>query len=156
LPHYGADLPHKVLEQRESILQAFELWTDEYSRREYIAQLRWRLFLDFDGLSTPNREALYFPRDLFQLGPDEFFVDCGAFDGDTVKLFLKESHSVFRRIVALEPDPINFDRLQQSVNTLSGELRKRIDLECMAVGAVNGKVQFSAQGAPSSFVGAGE
>lgn len=156
LPHYGADVPHKVLEQRSRVVQAFDLWADENSRREYFAQLRWRLFLDFEGLPAAERETIYFPRDLFGLHPDEVFVDCGAFNGDTIRLFLKRSSSSFQKIVALEPDPVNFARLRQSVESLPTEVRKRIDLHCAAVGAVKGRVQFSAEGGPSSFVGSGD
>jgi FkbM family methyltransferase len=145
-----------VIEQKANVLRAFELWEDEGSRREYVAQLRWRLFFDCDGLSAPGPGPIYFPHNLVQLRPDEVFVDCGAFDGDTVRLFLRESNSSFKAIFALEPDPANFARLQQSVGSLSSEVQGRIHMECAAVGAVKEIVRFSAQGAPSSFVGEGD
>ena len=33
LPHYVVDLPHKVQESRSDVLEAFDLWADEASRR---------------------------------------------------------------------------------------------------------------------------
>ena len=60
--------------------RAFELWSDEASRREYVSQVLFRLHLDYDGLRRPGPEEHYFP-DLFRLMPDEVLVDCGAFDG---------------------------------------------------------------------------
>src|SRR5208282_2507626 len=42
LPHYAFDLPHKVYEEVEHVKQACALWDDEASRREYLAQVRWR------------------------------------------------------------------------------------------------------------------
>src|SRR5260370_714383 len=83
-------IPHHVLEQKEKVLQAFDLCADEESRREYLAQVRWRLHFDCDGLPAPGPGPIYFPPGLVRLGTDEVFVDCGAFDGDTVNLFLRE------------------------------------------------------------------
>ena len=46
LPHYFLDLPHKILAHVEDVRCAFHLWADERSRREYVAQLSYRLRLD--------------------------------------------------------------------------------------------------------------
>jgi FkbM family methyltransferase len=156
LPHYGLDLPHLVIEQKEQVLQAFDLCADEESRREYLAQVRWRLYFDGDVLPAPGAGPIYFPPDVVRLGIDEVFVDCGAFDGDTVVLFLRKSGSKFRKIIALEPDPVNFARLERSISGLAEDVRARIHLQCAAVGSINRTVKFSAQGMPSSFVGAGD
>ena len=58
LPHYGVDLPHKTLEQSAAVLSAFDLWADEESKGEYIAQLQWRLSFDFDGMAPPKVETI--------------------------------------------------------------------------------------------------
>jgi FkbM family methyltransferase len=156
LPHYGADVPHKVIQRADDVLRAFDLWSDDESRREYIAQLKWRLFFDFETMAAPARDAIYFPDDLVKVREDEVFVDCGAFDGDTVNAFLAKSRLAFKRIFAFEPDPVNFARLSESVANLPKEVRARIDLKCAALSALDGAVSFSAQGSPSSFVGEGE
>ena len=96
LPHYGVDAPHKVYEQASKVREVFELWVDDDSRLEYLNQLRWRLFFDFDALAPPVGHTIYFPQDLCPLRSDEVFVDCGAFDGDTIRLFLQESGGTFR------------------------------------------------------------
>jgi len=49
LPHYSLDLPHKVLMAADQVRAAFDLWHDDASRAEYVAQVRWRLRLDFDN-----------------------------------------------------------------------------------------------------------
>src|SRR6202167_27461 len=77
LPHYTGDLPHKVHDQADDVLRACELWDDDASRFEYLAQLRWRLLSDFDALPNPVRDPIYFPGDLFQLRENEVFVACG-------------------------------------------------------------------------------
>ncbi len=156
LPHYGADLPHKVHEHSSAILKAFDLWADEASRAEYLAQIRWRLFMDFDVLPDPAPHPIYFPKDRCALTTEEVFVDCGAFDGDTIRLFLRECDSHFKQIVAFEPDPENFVSLGRKVGELPEAIRRRITIQCAATGAENGRVRFSAEGNRSSFIGQGE
>jgi FkbM family methyltransferase len=155
LPHYGADLPHRVLEDRDRVLEAFALWADNESRTEYIAQLKWRLFFDFTSLGEPSKSDIYFPADLVSLGSDEIFVDCGAFDGDSIALFLQKAGNVFRRIHAYEPDPANFRKLHDRTASLPETVRSRIVIKRAAVSWQEGQIRFTAQSGPSSFVGNG-
>ena len=53
LPYFSFNSPHKTLEQANLISQAFSLWADEASRREYLAQINWRLWSDFKVLPEP-------------------------------------------------------------------------------------------------------
>ena len=96
LPHYAAAPAHQVHEQADEVLQAAELWDDEASQLEYLSQIRWRLFFDFDCLADPVRHTIYFPPDLCSLVTDEVFVDCGAYDGDTLVSFLAQPKPGFR------------------------------------------------------------
>lgn len=150
LPHYAADLPHKIYEQAEQVLSACELWSDDASRREYLAQLRWRLLADFDNLPNPVNHATYFPPDLFQLAANEQFVDCGAYDGDTIKVFLQQPGASSAQIHAFEADPENFARLKRTVSAFPQA--ESIKIKNAAVGAFNGSVSFCSSGNESSFV----
>jgi FkbM family methyltransferase len=156
LPHYGVDLPHKLLEQAADVLRAFDLWSDEASKREYLAQLRWRLFFDFEGLGPPSVETIYFPPDIIRLRPDEVFVDCGAFDGDTLRDFVAASGGSFKKYLAFEPDPDNYARLHASIAALLPAIRQRIDVTRAATAAEDGTVRFAAGAGPSSKMGEGD
>ena len=156
LPHYSLDLPHHVLEAREDVRRAFALWQDDASRKEFVAQIRWRLHLDFDGLPRPVGHEIYFPDDLAQITDDEVFIDCGAFDGDTMATFLRRQGDRFRRYVALEADPGNFDRLQRNVSALPERIRQKIACQSLAVGARHERVRFAAMGTEASAVGFGD
>lgn len=156
LPHYGADLPHKLHEQADAVRAAFELWGDETSRREYVSQIRWRLHLDFDCLADPVAHNIYFPRDLCALSPEEVFVDCGAFDGDTLRLFMQESGEAFRKIVAFEPDPANFLLLKENTSHMPGADRQAISVFQAATGARRERVRMTALSNMSSSVGEGD
>jgi FkbM family methyltransferase len=87
--------------------------------------------------------------------PDEVFVDCGAYDGDTIRSLLRRGGAPDGRIVAFEPDPANFRQLQRYVDTLPAPFRERISLQQAAVGALCCKVEFDATGTEASAVGSG-
>ncbi len=154
LPHYSLDLPHKVLLAADKVRAAFELWHDDPSRAEYLAQVRWRLRLDFDNLPLPVTEKIYFPADLVRLSPDEVFVDCGAYDGDTIRDFLDHSGGHFRHIYAFEADQRNFAKLGQFVDTLPRPVRQRIDVIGKALAGSAGVLRFSATGTAAAAVSA--
>jgi hypothetical protein len=89
--------------EADDVRKSLSLWADEVLRREYLAQLRWRLFLDSDSLPPPlPMGQIYFPLDLISLSSEEVFVDCGAFDGDSVRNFIQRQRSTFRQIIAIE------------------------------------------------------
>jgi FkbM family methyltransferase len=154
-PHYAFDLPHRTAAQVDAIRGAFSLWADEASRREFIAQLRWRLLADFAALPSPVGHEIYFPDDLVDVQPSEVFIDCGAYDGDTIRSLLRRGVFSDGQIVAFEPDAANFRQLQRYVATLPAPLRERISLQQAAVGARCCKVEFDATGTEASAVGSG-
>jgi FkbM family methyltransferase len=153
LPYYALGLPHTLRGQADQIERGFELWSDDASRAEYLSQVRFRFALDFDGLPSPDVHDQYFPDDLFKIRDDEVFVDCGAFDGDTLKALLEVHVPSFRgQIVALEPDPSNLQKLTQYVSALRQELRGRVSIMPLAAGARREKVSFAATGTAAAGI----
>jgi FkbM family methyltransferase len=146
LPDYSVDLPHKVVQDAESVRAAYRLWADDLSRREYLEQLHWRLAPDAECFSPPRPEEFYLPSGLIDERNDEVFVDCGAFDGDTVRAFLKSRGERFRRVVAFEPDPKNYEALSEYVSGLPERVSDRIDLHRTGTGLRRETVRFSATG----------
>lgn len=148
LPHYCQDLPHHVLEDRDAVRRALDLWADEASRHEYLSQIRFRLLADFDGLAHPVAHPQYFPDDLFDYGPAECFVDCGAYDGDTIRVLLERHGRAIHRVIALEPDPVNvatLERYAESVRCTGG-----LVVLPMAAGATRGRAYIETTGTASS------
>ncbi|MCK9391027.1 MAG: FkbM family methyltransferase [Syntrophales bacterium] len=153
LPHFALDMPHKVLEQAEEVLNVFSLWEDNASRYEYLAQLNWRMNMDVDVLPHPVLHEIYFPNDLIHILPDELFIDCGAYDGDTIKSFLNTQGFNSGKIIAFEPDPTNFKQLEQYVMGLPKGFKERVSVYPFAVGACKSKVRFESLGTDLSAVG---
>ena len=156
LPYHMIDQPRKVLRGAVSVRAVGDLWADEFSRSEYLAQIRWRLLGDFSAMSDPVPQDTYFPNDLFALTEREVFVDCGAFDGDTVRSFLQVTGSKFERIIAFEPDPKNYARLLKSVEGLPDSTSRRIETHQKATGASDCTVSFAALGTDGSSIGQGD
>ncbi|HVT41065.1 MAG TPA: hypothetical protein VHE78_18660 [Gemmatimonadaceae bacterium] len=132
LPHYLQDLPHKVLEQKEEVRRAFDLWSDDVSRAEYVTQVRFRLTADFDGLAPPVKHPQYFPDDLYAWRDDEWMVDGGAGDGDSIRMLVQLHGDRFGHVLALEPNPVNFLKLEATVAALAPSARAKIDCRQVA------------------------
>jgi FkbM family methyltransferase len=153
LPYYALGLPHILRDQANQIEQGYDLWSDDASRSEYLSQVRFRFSLDFDGLPSPVAHDQYFPEDLFKIGEDEIFVDCGAFDGDTMKALLDVHVQSFKgEIIAFEPDPLNLKELDKFVSGLPQNIRSRVRIMPMAVGLRKELVCFSATGTAAAAV----
>ena len=155
LPHVQIDLPSRVHEQGDAVLRCAQLWSDEDSLVEYASQLRWRLFSDFEGLRLP-RTTQYWQLDLIELGDDTVFVDVGAFNGDTVGEFVELTKGRFRRVLAFEPDPNNFQALEQRINLLPEDLKHRISVYQQAVSNYDGSISFTTNAGEGSKIGGKE
>ncbi|MFB3915166.1 MAG: FkbM family methyltransferase [Terriglobales bacterium] len=151
LPYYLWDLPSKLLAEAEEIRRGVAILANDGSRQQFTAHLLFRSRADFDCLPAPAPLPAYFPRELFRLCEDEFFVDCGAYDGDTIRDFVRESGGRFRGILAFEPDPVNFRALQLAIAADEG-LRARTRVCNVAVGRSPGKVRLAVTGQGSSAI----
>jgi FkbM family methyltransferase len=74
------------------------------------------------------------------------FVDCGAFDGDTIRSFLNLRGERFGQIIAFEPDPKNYAALTSYVAGLPEGVKGRIQLHRAGTSLRREKVCFSATG----------
>ena len=154
LPHYLQDEPHRVLEQKGDVRRALALWEDDASRTEYLAQVRFRLDGDFDGLPHPVAHPQYFPDDLYEWTRDEWIVDGGAYDGDSVRELMRLHGDAFAHVLALEPDPANFVKLNAACAALPGPVQAKIDCRQLALASRPGTLQLDATGTAASATSA--
>ncbi len=140
------ELPHKLYADRKAVLDAEGLWQDEESLRIYRANIRWRAL--GDGLNMPGRPKAntYFPPELFRLDNRDCLLDCGAFDGDTIRQALENYPSGFEAVHAIEADSLSYARLESFKETLDPGIRERIHLYNCAIGAERGFVRFESDG----------
>lgn len=97
------------------------IWADESSRDLYDRIIRFRLTGDYCILPAPQGYLEYFCDDVPFAGKPRRYVDCGAYDGDSIKALLRYSSGV-EALVAFEPDPSSFACLTKNVHDLRGSL----------------------------------
>jgi FkbM family methyltransferase len=155
IPQSGLELPHRMVEQTESIRKCYAALADDVSKTELCEQLRWRYWLENAPLSTPDDSRdTYFPMDLLSPIAGEIFVDCGGFDGDTIRSFNEHWKGAFRHIFALEPDPANRAALATNIDATG--ISSRVTVMPYAVGSTTGPVSFSITSSAASHVTASE
>lgn len=154
LPYYLQDLPSRVLEAKADVRRAFDLWADEASREEYVAQVRLRLNADFDGLPHPVAHPQYFPSDLYAHRDDEWIVDGGAYDGDTIRSLSALYGDRFGHLLAIEPDPSNFTRLRAEADALPPSRRGKVDCRQLAMASHATTLYLDATGTAASATSA--
>jgi FkbM family methyltransferase len=151
LPYYMWDLPSLAVESKDRVRTAFDLFSgDPDSQRRFVQQLRLRMRADFGCPEPPAEHNAYFPP-LFRPLPDESFADCGAYDGDTVRVFLEWTGGSFSKIVAFEPDPKNADALEAFAQE-KPDLARRIEVRRNAAAEQAGVVRFAASGGTDAAI----
>lgn len=86
------------------------LLADEKSRHLLDAVVEFRCTGDYSKLPLPSLDDQYKPTDLPQWNNPLRFIDCGAFDGDTLDHLQKAGYR-FEAISAFEPDQENYRAL---------------------------------------------
>jgi len=97
-----------ILEKSSVFTDLYNCLADDLSRQvmfEYLRLIYGMSVKDLVKLNVLN-EKQYFP-DFLSLSENETFVDCGAYDGDTIRLFLSKVNGKCNKIFAFEPDPSN-------------------------------------------------
>lgn len=142
-------------ELEPQIQAGYGLWADDASRHLYAAILKFRLAKDYEALPAPDPANQYFPADLPPWPTPLRFVDCGAFDGDTLQQ-LAATELPVEAIAAFEPDPANFAKLAQYVRTNGSANPDSVYLYPCGVGASTSQVRFSSgqgEGSHASLAG---
>ena len=157
LPHGSIQWPSGILDDAKDALSGLSAWWDDASRDEYVAQINWQLLLAVEMPPWMPAAETYFPGELIRLSDHESVVDCGAFDGDTLRAVLDRTGGRFKHFLGLEPDPGNHAKLAAFVDALPAEVRSRISTRQVAVHAERATLRFeSGDGAGSNLTEAGD
>jgi FkbM family methyltransferase len=140
---------------KSQIHAANELWSDDLSRETFAKTLQFRITGDFSLLSEPDLEHQYFPLDLPPWKQPIRMIDCGAYDGDVIRDFIKNGYN-FSALAAFEPDLQNFTRLANYMK-LYGKTIPEMSLFPCGVFATSRQLHFSSSmGEASGIADSGE
>ncbi|MBS7398427.1 MAG: FkbM family methyltransferase [Ruminiclostridium sp.] len=105
-------------EHREELEKVYSLLCDEQSKKVFDGWLEYRITGRIQPLlanQTEKSEAY----DLLALGKEETYADLGAYNGDTIEEFLKQTGGSFNKIFAMEPDGRNYSKMKRRLYALS-------------------------------------
>lgn len=136
---------------KDKIEEALSLFEEPYSREVYYSLLRFRLLDDSIPVPTTSAESDYFEYDLYSKIYNENFVDCGAYDGNTLARFLTYTDLKFNSYTALEPDSENIAKFEKRVAAMALDIQKKITLFPEAVWRRKGELSFYELKGPGSF-----
>lgn len=118
-------------DDRIHMAQVLARWSDDVSRAHHLQFLAWRRLREewtFTAAPIPDCDRFFIPEITAVLSDAETLLDGGAHHGVVIDAFLRHTKGRFRRIVAVEPDPINRGHLGENLQKLAaGDSRIVID-----------------------------
>lgn len=137
---------NNIIKSKAKILRCFSLFYDTYSKKTFLEVLKYRLTLDRSHLSKiySDLKNIYFDKDIINLTKNEVFLDGGAYDGDTLKPFLKTTNRLFKKILCFEPDIQSYSNLKKYVKITLKDSRIVILKE--GLGKIKDTVSFTNEG----------
>lgn len=134
----------------ENIRAAYALLADGQSRRVYknvLSFYRTGEIELLDEITTDKKEAF---ESILKLGSNEVYVDLGAYNGDTIDEFLEYSNGSYRKIIALEPNAKNFEKLKTNC-----EKMKNTELWQLGAYSRNTTLEFNNKAGRNSAIAEG-
>ena len=104
------------LTHQDEFEEVFNALADEKSKQSMTEYLRAKLTDNTLGFRGLVERSQYFSGDFIKLKSDEVLVDCGAYDGDSIRDFLKATGGRYGSIYAFEPDETNLKELKAYVS----------------------------------------
>ncbi|MCK9569385.1 FkbM family methyltransferase [Candidatus Pacearchaeota archaeon] len=144
LPLYCVEDSCEIDRYMEEVKACASLWDDEISQDTFNFLLQWHKDVSYRShyvYPSPSCDT-YFPPDLVKLREDEVFIDCGAYDGDTLRAFLYKTGGKFKGYWAFEPDYSSFAAMHLTWERLDKETQSKIWMDNVAVSNEDGKLQF--------------
>lgn len=128
-----------------NIKLVYDNFNDDISRALYIQFLYWRIRREeilFEQAKV-SIEDKFFPEKIMpKLTENEFLVDCGAYNGNTIKNFMDYTKNKFKKIVAFEPDKSNYKELINFINKVDKNISKKIIPYPYGVGEIEEEKMF--------------
>lgn len=138
------------LERKNDISLICDSLGDEESRQCYQELINFFLGCDDKEFTCHPVVEQYFAYDIYKKIDNESFVDCGAYIGDTMQIFLQNNQERFTDYFAIEPDAENGKRLLQSIK--DREYKEKVHLIAAALAAQEGVAEFLSFGTSYSNI----
>lgn len=107
---------------KKEISEVMDLLSDRESKEVYSRIIKYRQTARHKDLPRNSYREQYFGNDYFEYNEGEVYVDCGAFDGDSVRKFkrlMKKKGIAYYKCICFEPDTDNFQMLKNNHSDVS-------------------------------------
>lgn len=140
-------------QQKNRFLETYQLLEDDVSREIYVDVICNRIAPHLAGQTYQQmcRLPQYFPEDVFSLNNEECVVDCGAYTGDTLEVFLQQCGNRFEAYHAFEMDEENFRILAHRAQQMDADVRRRIHCYRKGVWNENGQLSYGRNASDDSY-----
>ena len=138
-------------EHEHEIAKVYGWMQDELSQEVFEGITRFRMLDDSIDVPTMSQEKQYFEYGFYEKRKDEVFVDCGAFNGISLKTFLLENKNQFEKYFGMEPDPVNYEKLKEYICSLPSNIQDKLFITKKAAWKDNQGIPFYALHGPGSF-----
>lgn len=99
---------------QSDISKVEKLLSDKESKMVLNNLIKFRITADYKYIDNArSKHKIFMEKSILGLMDKEIFVDCGAYDGDSIELFLKAVNSKYDKIYGFEPDIHNFRELKK-------------------------------------------
>ncbi len=117
------------------IIETYKMLGDNESKKVYVNILCNRIAPEIAEYSYDEMymDKQYFNNELIEFNDNESFVDCGAYNGDTVEEFLNRVNNKFENIYAFELDDENYKNLNLNISKFSNQIKEKIHFFNMGV-----------------------
>jgi len=136
---------------KESIIKVYELLEDDFSKDTYAEIVQARMNNSPVPESILSNDQYFLPPQFSDRSGNEVFVDIGAYVGDTVEEYLRQTLGVFEKIYAFEPDVNNFLALSHRAERLKKEWGFSDEKLIIVQGGVGAKTESKAFSTPSDL-----
>lgn len=130
---------------RKEVMECYDMLEDEKSRYIYgniVLQHTGEICASIE--KEPNQYLALKEFDI--IDENEVFVDCGAYVGDTIEQYIWNRDGVFKKIIAFEPDKMNYQAMHNRAERLKREWNlseDKIELYPYGISARNGESTFA-------------
>lgn len=110
-------VPYSEIEQNaDRFVKLCNDVADEQFVKNLLAYLNTKMTGDVSYIfDVYEKQMNFYNNDVFKVTQEEVLYDIGAYDGDTIRLFLEETDGKYKKIIALEPDDKSFLELNDYV-----------------------------------------
>lgn len=150
-PNHLEFFDYEYIKEHEAEFEAsYNLLEDQLSKDIFVAFINSKISGDPSPLYPYADFNQYFSAPV-TVTDHETFVDCGAYDGDTIKSIIKNTNGKYHKIFAFEPDEANYKKLD---DYLEKEAIKNVETIHAGCWSEKTTLRFSSDGNMAAIVAA--